>query len=53
MERIFWIECPQCARRWYADWELRRSVHKLVCPQCEHQFAANDAPWIDDRERSR
>ena len=51
MERIFWVQCPKCECRWYADWELRRSHLALVCPQCAHEFPAEQATWLDDRER--
>lgn len=52
MARIFWVECPLCKMRWYAEWELRHSEHKLECPNpaCRNKFSADDASWIDDRE---
>ena len=32
MHRLFWVECPKCAMRWYAEWELRHSESLLECP---------------------
>ena len=52
MERLFWVECPACACRWYADWELRHSEFEMICPQCGHEFPADEASWIDERQRS-
>jgi len=51
MERIFWVECPQCSTRWYADWELRKAKEDMICPQCGAEFPADEAPWIDERVR--
>jgi hypothetical protein len=51
MERIFWVQCPKCECRWYADWMLRHSKHALICPKCAAEFRADEAPWLDDRER--
>lgn len=51
MERIFWVECPKCRVRWYADWEMRDAKHELICPQCAHQFPVEQAAWIDERDR--
>ena len=51
MERIFWVQCPKCDCRWYADWALRHSQHALVCPKCAAEFKADEAAWLDDRER--
>ena len=51
MERIFWVECPDCKTRWCADWELRHSEHKMECPKCTKKFKAEEASWLDERER--
>lgn len=51
MERIFWVECPHCQARWYADWELRNSTLPLECPKCAKAVRAEEASWIDDRPR--
>jgi len=52
MNRIFWLECPECKTRWYAEWILRHSEYKMECPNagCRNKFKADDAAWIDDRE---
>ena len=49
MERIFWVECPKCAGRFYCDYELRHSEYELFCPFCQTNFLDKDSPWIDDR----
>ncbi|HWP35504.1 MAG TPA: hypothetical protein VNM66_07900 [Thermodesulfobacteriota bacterium] len=50
MERIFWVACPECGERWYADWVLRRHpTLKLICPRCHREFRADEAPWLDER----
>jgi hypothetical protein len=51
MERLFWIECPDCRARWYADWELRRAELPLICPKCGKSVRPDDASWIDERQR--
>lgn len=52
MHRLFWVECPACSTRWYAEWELRHSEHKLECPspECGNTFRADEASWLDERE---
>lgn len=49
MERIFWVECPDCHEKWYCDYELRHSKYQLWCPNCHKTFPADESPWIDDR----
>lgn len=50
MQKIFWIECPACGVRWYAELPLRdHPTLKLICPKCQHQLHAHEAKWIDDR----
>lgn len=49
MERIFWVECPDCAERWYADWVLREGPYPLICPRCHKEFLASEAKWLDER----
>jgi hypothetical protein len=49
MERIFWIKCPQCSRRFYCDYVLRFDVARLICPFCASQFFPSEATEIDDR----
>ncbi len=51
MERLFWVECPDCQTRWYADWTLRHSEHEMECPKCPRKFKADEASWIDERQR--
>ncbi|MHB8766655.1 MAG: hypothetical protein ACYDA8_20280 [Deferrisomatales bacterium] len=50
MERIFWVQCPSCPTRWYADWAMRHGEHALICPSCGKEFRADEAPWRDERE---
>jgi len=49
MERIFWVECPECRGRFYCDYELRHSKYELHCPFCQTTFLDEKSPWIDDR----
>ncbi|GAB6173890.1 hypothetical protein JCM15765_33680 [Paradesulfitobacterium aromaticivorans] len=49
MDRIFWIECPDCHGKFYCDYELRHAGIELECPFCHKQFRVDDGPWIDER----
>jgi hypothetical protein len=50
MERIFWVKCPKCEKRFYCDYELRHSKKfKLICPFCSDQFFDSESPEIDER----
>ncbi len=49
MERIFWVKCPNCSDRFYADYGLRFKQVLLICPHCNNSFAATESPEIDDR----
>ena len=48
-ERIFWVKCPGCGGRFYADYVLRFDVAKLICPFCSRQFFPSESPEVDDR----
>ena len=49
MNRIFWIECPNCQGKFFCDYELRFASLDLQCPFCEHKFQVGDSSWIDER----
>lgn len=49
MERIFWVQCPKCRKKFYCDYELRHSGYKLYCPFCHETFLDEESPWIDER----
>lgn len=49
MERIFWVECPQCSGRFYADYALRHAKLKLHCPFCQSRFLPEESPALDER----
>jgi len=49
MERIFWVECPECHGKFYCYYELRHSKIELFCPYCHTSFLDEASPWIDDR----
>lgn len=51
MERLFWVECPTCACRFYADYVLRQHELPLCCPQCGHEMKPAEAAWLDERTR--
>ena len=51
MERIFWVDCPQCSERFYCNYgELRHAGVPLLCPFCRARFLPDDAAAIDERE---
>ena len=50
MERIFWVVCPGCGERFFADYkELRHAGVALRCPFCRTEFQVEESPEIDDR----
>ena len=49
MDRIFWVTCPECGRKFYCDYALRFAGIKLICPFCECEFLPEESPAIDDR----
>ena len=54
MERVFWVGCPGCGCRFYANYdELRHARVALFCPTCHRRFLPDDAAWLDDRPDPR
>ncbi len=49
MDRIFWVECPDCSGKFFCDYEMRYAGIDLHCPFCGDQFQVEQSPWIDDR----
>jgi hypothetical protein len=50
MARIYWLTCPRCAGRFYAEYaDFRHKGHQLWCPYCACRFAEDESPAIDDR----
>jgi len=50
MERVFWVECPACHGRFYANYdELRHAGVALFCPFCHARFLPDAAAWLEDR----
>ncbi len=49
MERIFWVKCPQCSEKFYADYGIRFKEVELICPFCERNFKVAESPEVDDR----
>jgi hypothetical protein len=49
VDRVFWVECPECHDKFYCDYELRNAGLDLICPYCKKEFKPEEAPWIDDR----
>lgn len=40
MAQIFWVQCPQCAGRFYCHTEdLWDAPYDLLCPFCAHTFS--------------
>lgn len=52
MEKIFWVACPKCLRRFYVDFALRYAKVHLICPFCQVKFAVSESSDIDDRVAS-
>jgi hypothetical protein len=48
-ERIFWVTCPECDKKFYCDYTLRWDVAKLICPFCQREFFPSESPFVDDR----
>jgi uncharacterized Zn-finger protein len=49
MARIFNVVCPKCARKFQGHYgDLRHKKIKLVCPYCEHEFAQEESPLIEE-----
>lgn len=52
MERIFWVGCPNCDEKFYANYgELREAGIELLCPYCRHRFHPDAAAWLDERAK--
>ncbi len=49
MERIFWVTCPECEKKFYADYTLRQLEVALLCPFCERSFKVEESTEIDER----
>jgi len=50
MERIFWVECPQCRGSFYCNHkETRHAQVKLFCPFCRARFLPDEAAFLDER----
>lgn len=49
MERVFWIGCPNCERRFVCDYGLRRAGVRLECPFCRHRFLPEEGRDLDER----
>ncbi len=49
MERVFWIKCPKCSGRFYADYGMRHAKVRLICPFCADQFLPEESPDLDER----
>jgi predicted nucleic-acid-binding Zn-ribbon protein len=46
-ENIFWVKCPKCGGKFYADKELRHNKeYKLRCPFCQNRFFDSESPEI-------
>lgn len=49
MERIFWVNCPDCNFRYSVDYSLRRRDDvALECPSCRTKFAVTAAAAISE-----
>ena len=49
MDRLFWIGCPRCGKRFICDYELRQARVDLECPFCQSAFRVDEGQDIDDR----
>ena len=49
MSRIFWIKCPNCNKKFYAQTaDFRKKNRKLFCPFCKERFTDEESPEIWD-----
>lgn len=47
MARIFWVVCPQCAKKFYASKDdFRNKERQLLCPFCGKRFVDREARQI-------
>ena len=54
MERIFWVECPDCHGKFYCNYdEMRHAGVNLHCPSCDSRFLPEGAASLDDRNDPR
>ena len=52
MEKIFWVECPECRGKFYCNHQdMRRTSIKLFCPFCRARFSPQEASMLDEREK--
>lgn len=50
MARIYWLTCPGCEQRFYAEYaDFRHQSYLLWCPYCGRRFSEAESPDIDDR----
>lgn len=49
MDRIFWVTCPDCSGKFYADYALRHAHVDLKCPFCQKDFQPDESPELDER----
>jgi len=49
VDRVFWVECPECHKRYFCEYGIRFEDINLVCPFCKKEFKVDESPWIDDR----
>jgi hypothetical protein len=49
MDRVFWVRCPQCSKRFICDYELRHAGVRLECPFCQGAFLPEESPELDER----
>lgn len=52
MEKIFWVECPECHGKFYCNrQDMRQTSVKLFCPFCRTRFSSQEATMLDEREK--
>jgi uncharacterized Zn ribbon protein len=53
MEKIFWVECPECHGKFYCNHQdMRHTSIKLFCPSCRTRFSPHEASMLDEREKA-
>ena len=51
MAKIFWVTCPKCERKFYADrGDFRYQNRKLMCPFCGERFLDKEAKELIDSD---
>lgn len=43
MPKVFWVQCPDCRRKYYVSVSLRGKNVDLMCPFCKRMFKESES----------